>query len=355
MFKINSSPHLHSGKLTSKVMLWVIFAMLPALAVQIYFWGYGVLFQAALAISFAVALEYAVTLLRGKPKLFYVRDFSVILTALILAIAIPPYAPYWLILIGIFCSVILAKHIYGGLGQNPFNPAMIGYAILLVSFPVQMTNWTPPIYLLNQSISLSDSWTLIFFGMTQEGLTQAQLISTIDGITSATSLDAVKNVTRSDNIDALYSLTRHSPIFYYETPLSIGWLELNIAFLIGGIFLMWKKIIHWHIPFAFLTALFAISFVPYYFSPFSTNPLFHLFSGATMFGAFFIATDPVSAPITPRGKLIFGGLIGLLVGIIRYWGNYPDGVAFAVLLANICVPLIDHYTRPRVVGYGVKR
>lgn len=354
MFKIKSSPHLHSGKLTSKVMLWVIAAMLPALTVQIYFWGYGVLLQALLAISFALALEYTVTLLRGKNKLFYISDFSVILTALILAMAIPPYSPYWLILIGIFCSVILAKHIYGGLGQNPFNPAMVGYAVLLISFPVQMTNWIPPLTLLNLPLTFADSWTLIFHGVTVEGLTQAQLISAVDGITSATPLDAVKTVTRSDNIDALYALTRHSPIFYYETPIAIGWLELNIAFLIGGIFLIWKKIIHWHIPVAFLITVLVIGSLNYYISPFATFPIVQLFSGAIMFGAFFIATDPVSAPITPKGKLIFGGLIGLLVCLIRYLGNYPDGVAFAVLLANICVPLIDHYTRPRVVGYGVK-
>lgn len=353
MFKIKSSPHLHSGKLTSKVMLWVIVAMLPALAVQVYFWGYGALVQAALAISFALVLEYVVTLLRGKDKLFYVKDFSVILTALILAMAIPPYAPYWVILIGIFCAVVLGKHIYGGLGQNLFNPAMVGYVVLLVSFPVQMTAWMPPVELLNASPSLNDTFSLIFTGVNTQGQSLSQLVSSIDGITSATPLDATKTVIRADNLEAFYALTQQNPIYDRETHTAIGWLPLNMAFLLGGIFLIAKKMIHWQIPVAFLTALFAISCVPY-FSPFSTNPLFHLFSGATMFGAFFIATDPVTASITPKGKLIFGALAGLLVGLIRFYGNYPDGVAFAILLANICVPLIDHYSRPRVSGHGIK-
>lgn len=343
---------MHSGKLTAKIMLWVIFAMFPALIVQVSFFGYGVLIQATLAIAFALVLEYIVTLLRGKNKLFYISDFSVILTALILAMAIPPYSPYWVILIGIFSAVILGKHIYGGLGQNLFNPAMVGYVILLVSFPVQMTAWMPPVELLSQSPDLADTLGLIFDGKNNNGLTLVELSASIDGITSATPLDAFKTVIRSDNLEAFYSLTQRNPIFDRETDTAIGWLPLNVAFLLGGLFLIGKKIIHWHIPVAFLTALFLISCVQY-FSPFSTNPLFALFSGATMFGAFFIATDPVTASITPKGKLIFGALAGLLVGLIRLYGNYPDGVAFAILLANICVPLIDHYSRPRVSGQGV--
>ena len=137
MFKMISSPHTHSGKLTARVMFWVILAMIPAIILQIYYFGFGVLIQSALAIGLALLLEWSVSLLRKRPALSDISDFSVILTALILAVAIPPYAPYWIILIGTFCAVILGKHVYGGLGQNPFNPAMVGYVVLLVSFPLQ--------------------------------------------------------------------------------------------------------------------------------------------------------------------------------------------------------------------------
>ncbi|MCK3658940.1 electron transport complex subunit RsxD [Pasteurellaceae bacterium Pebbles2] len=357
MFKINSSPHTHSSKLTARIMLWVIFAMLPALATQIYFFGFGVLIQIFLAVSFALILEYMVTYLRKKPSLFYVADFSVTLTALILAMAIPPYAPYWVVLIGTFCAVILAKHVYGGLGQNLFNPAMVGYVILLISFPVQMTAWIAPISLLSEPPTFADSWSLIFSGFSSDGFSLQQLHSSIDGISSATPLDSLKTASKMANFSL--SAVSSSPIFGTFMPLGelgvgIGWAEVNLAFLFGGLFLIWKKAIHWHIPVAFLTALLLISSLNCALSPVSANPIWQLFSGATMFGAFFIATDPVTASITPRGKLIFGALTGLLVGLIRFYGNYPDGVAFAVLLANICVPLIDHYSRPRVIGHSKK-
>ena len=356
MFKLTSSPHVHSGKLTARIMLWVIVAMLPAVAVMVFYFGFGVLIQSALAVGFALLLEFLVTLLRRKPKLFYISDFSVILTALILAVAIPPYAPYWIILIGTFCAVILGKHVYGGLGQNLFNPAMVGYVVLLISFPLQMTTWLPPIQLLSEPPTLADAYSLIFSGVTTDGFSLHQLTASIDGITQATPLDALK--TGAKNSEYSLSNISISPIFSAVLPLGdrellegIGWTQVNIAFLSGGLLLVWKKIIHWQIPLAFLTALSVISFFAW-FTPFGASPLWHLFSGAAMFGAFFIATDPVTASITPKGKLVFGALTGALVGIIRIYGNYPDAVAFAVLLGNICVPLIDHYTRPRVSGHN---
>lgn len=359
MFKLTSSPHIHSGKLTARIMLWVIFAMLPALVAQIYYFGFGVLIQALLAICTALVLEFLVTKLRKKPSLFYISDFSVVLTALILAMAIPPYTPYWVILIGIFVAVILSKHVYGGLGQNLFNPAMVGYVVLLISFPVQMTNWIPPIDLLNEPPTFSDSVSLIFSNITSDGFTLSQLTSSIDGITSATPLDTIKTGVKA-GAHSLTEITR-SPIFEPIFPLAtkdavqgMGWAQVNIAFLIGGLFLIWKKIVHWQIPVAFLTALFILSSFNYFYSPFGTNPFFQLFTGAAIFGAFFIATDPVSAPVTPLGKWLFGLLVGAFVSLIRFYGNYPDGVAFAVLLANICVPLIDQYTRPRVTGHRRK-
>ena len=190
--KMESSPHTHSGKLTARIMLWVIAAMLPALLTQIYYFGMGVLVQSALAISLALLLEFIVTKLRNKPNLVYISDFSVVLTALILAMAIPPYAPYWVILIGTLSAVILGKHVYGGLGQNPFNPAMVGYVVLLISFPLQMTSWMPPISLLNEPPTFADSISLVFTGLTTDGFSLSQLVHSIDGITQATPLDSAK-------------------------------------------------------------------------------------------------------------------------------------------------------------------
>ncbi len=359
MFKMISSPHTHSGKLTARIMLWVIVAMLPALCAQLYYFGFGVLIQAALAVAFGLALEFGITLLRRKPALFYIGDFSVILTALILAMAIPPYAPYWIILLGVGCAVILGKHVYGGLGQNLFNPAMVGYVVLLVSFPLQMTTWLPPIQLLNEPPTFADAYALIFTGFSTDGFSLHQLTASIDGITQATPLDTLK--TAGKHATENFAQIGLSPIFERVLPLGddslpqgIGWMQVNLCFLAGGIFLIWKKVIHWHIPMAFLSAIFLFSLF-HWFTPLGTDPLWQWFSGATMFGAFFIATDPVTASITPKGKLLFGAVAGCLVCIIRFYGNYPDGVAFAILLTNICVPLIDHYTRPRVAGYSAKR
>lgn len=351
MFKMISSPHTHSGNLTANFMLWVIVAMLPALGIMGYFFGYGVFIQITLAVSVAGLIELMVARLRHKPTTFYLADLSGILTALILAMAIPPYAPYWLILIGVVVSLLLAKHVYGGLGQNLFNPAMIGYALLLVSFPLQMTAWLPPLSLLHEPPTFADSFSLIFFGVTTDGFSIHQLISSVDGITQATVLDGAKTtLAKTTSQPSLQHLTES----LREQVLFGGWGQINLAFLLGGLVLIYKRIIHWQIPVAMLGVFIVLSGVTDVVSQTVWAMPLHLFSGAMMFGAFFIATDPVSASITPKGKLLYGGLVGGLVYLIRYYGNYPDGVAFAVLLANICVPLIDHYTQPRLYGLGLK-
>ncbi len=315
-------------------MLWVIGAMLPAIGVMWWFFGYGVLWQIALALSLATAIEMIIAKLRRKPTAFYLSDMSGVLTALILAVAIPPYAPFWVMMIGVIVALLLGKHVYGGLGQNPFNPAMIGYALLLVSFPVQMTAWLPPLSLLNEPPSFADSFALIFSGVSTDGFSLHQLIESVDGIASATVLDNAKHSQNALTSDLLFN----------------GWGQINLAFLLGGIVLIYKRIIHWQIPVAMLASFALLSGLTDLFSNTTWTMPLQLFSGAMMFGAFFIATDPVSASITPKGKLIYGALVGLLVYLIRYYGNYPDGVAFGVLLANICVPLIDHYTQPRLYG-----
>ncbi|OOF58211.1 electron transport complex subunit RsxD [Rodentibacter myodis] len=355
MFKMVSSPHTHSGKLTARIMLWVILAMMPALFTQIYYFGLGVLVQSALAITVAILAEFIAIKLRGKKPRAYLSDFSVVLTALILAMAIPPYAPYWIIIIGTLCAVLLGKHIYGGLGQNPFNPAMVGYVVLLISFPLQMTGWMPPIHLLQEPPTFSDSISLIFSGFTTDGFSLSQLTHSIDGITQATPLDSAKIFyARHQALDDFYQLIK-MPIFMGNgTDFAQGWWQVNIAFLVGGIFLILKRTIHWQIPVAMLVTFFCLAAITALAGGTHLSAMSQMLSGAMMFGAFFIATDPVTASITPRGKIVFGMLVGLLVYLIRYHGNYPDGVAFAILLSNICVPLIDHYTRPRVAGYNAR-
>ncbi|MDG6881542.1 Na(+)-translocating NADH-quinone reductase subunit B [Phocoenobacter uteri] len=361
MFKMATSPHVHSSNLTAKFMLWVMGAMVPAVAVQYYYFGYGVLIQTAIALSLAAVVEVMMAKLRHKSLTYYLADLTGLVTAMMLAIAIPPYAPYWIIVIGTLTSLLLAKHCYGGLGQNIFNPAMVGYALLLVSFPAQMTAWSVPAELFEHSLSFFDSIWLIFTGKMTQGVDLYQLINNIDGISQATPLDSAKTFyagfcSVNCNADVAYHSLIRSPIFMQDSDFAQGWWQVNVAFLLGGLVLLYKRIIHWQIPVAILSVFMLCAVLTQLFS--STPHLSfeaQLFSGAMMYGAFFIATDPVTASTTPKGKLIFGGLIGLLEYLIRYYGSYPDAIAFSVLLANICVPLIDQYTQPRLYGTKLGR
>lgn len=346
-FRIASSPYTHNHQSTSKIMLWVILACLPGIAAQMYYFGYGNLIQIILAAITALAAEAIVIKLRHQPVSRYLRDNSALLTAILLGISLPPLAPWWMIVIGTLFAIVIAKQLYGGLGQNPFNPAMVGYVVLLISFPVQMTSWLPPIGLQLSPLSVYDTIHTIFTGTTATGIPALQAISGIDAMTQATPLDAVKTGLRSgQNISQIVQ----QPI--YSMVAGLGWQWVNTGFLIGGLILLAKKYIQWQIPVSYLATLTLCATLAWWIDPDSyASPMLHLFSGATMLGAFFIATDPVTAATTTRGRLIFGGLIGLLIWLIRTKGGYPDAVAFAVLLANMTVPLIDHYTQPRAYGH----
>ncbi|MDF5479218.1 electron transport complex subunit RsxD, partial [Vibrio parahaemolyticus] len=275
------------------------------------------------------------------------RDNSAIVTAWLLAVAIPPWSPWWIMVIGLIFAIVIAKHLYGGLGQNLFNPAMVAYVVLLISFPVQMTSWSAPTSLIPDHVNFADTLSLIFTGYDYDGLSLQQVRSGVDGVTMATPLDAFKTGILTG---ATPSEVMSQPIF--DGLGGIGWQWVNLAYLLGGIVMIKKRIIQWYIPAGFLASLTLFSLVFTLLTPGETaSPILHLLSGATMLGAFFIATDPVSASTTVKGRLIFGALIGALVFIIRSWGGFPDGVAFAVLLANMCVPLIDYYTKPRTYGH----
>ncbi len=347
-FFIASSPHAHNRKRTSDLMKWVALCAIPGLAAQTYFFGWGTLIQLAFAITLALTFEASVMLLRKRPIRSALNDYSAVVTAWLLAVAIPPLSPWWLLVIGMIFAIYIAKHLYGGLGQNPFNPAMVAYVVLLISFPVQMTSWLNPGSMANESLSFADSLSLIFTGFNLDGFSLQQIRTGIDGVTMATPLDAFKTSLHSG---LTVQETLQLPMFGLVA--GQGWEWVNAAYLLGGLVLLQQRIIMWYIPAAFLASLFVFSSVFAMFAPGTVaGPMIHLFSGATMIGAFFIATDPVSASTTVKGRLVYGALIGGLVFIIRSWGGFPDGVAFAVILANMFVPLIDYYTKPRTYGHS---
>lgn len=344
----SSSPHLHAPLNTSKVMQYVLFATIPGLVGLTWNFGWGSLINVAIAVVVAVACEAGIMTLRKRPVTFYLKDYSAMVTAVLLGMALPPLAPWWLVFIGTVFAIGIAKHLYGGLGYNPFNPAMVGYVVLLISFPVEMTTWITPRDLLANGISLPG-----FLGSLQIVFDPSSQVSTADAFTGATPLDTFKHNTGM-LVEQLYA---QDPLFSKADIVSYGWEWVNLGFLIGGIFLLYKKVFTWHAPVSMLAAL-TIMAALFYDSGSSTSggsPLLHLFSGATMMGAFFIVTDPVTSASSNKGRLIYGAGVGVLVYIIRTWGNYPDAVAFSVLLMNFAAPLLDNYTLPRTYGHDKAR
>ncbi len=331
-----SSPHARGAMPTSRVMLWVILATLPGLAAQTLFFGWGNLINVLWCVAIAVAAEAVILSLRKKPLRFILQDNSAAVTGLLLGLSLPQLTPWWVSATAVIAAIVIAKQLYGGLGSNPFNPAMVGYALVLVSFPVAMTtNWAQPGLLWDSAPGLGDTLHSIFSGQQ----------TAVDGFTMATPLDEYKHkITRLTSAEVLAHPT-------FGSGVAKGWEWVNAGFLLGGLLLIGLKIITWHIPVSFLAGIIVMSLA------FGTNadlysPLtLHLLAGGTMLGAFFIATDPVTAATSHQGKLIYGAGIGILVYIIRTWGNYPDAVAFSVLLMNFAVPFIDHYTPPRTYGH----
>ena len=328
-------------------MRTVILATIPGIAAQWYFFGAGNLIQIVLACLTAVITEAVFLKLRKQPILNRVKDNSALLTGVLIGISIPGFAPWWISVMGTVFAIAIAKQLYGGLGHNIFNPAMVAYVVLLVSFPLQMTTWPPVSEITGFELTIWDEFSVIFTGITLDGHTAHQLIQNIDGMTMATPLDTLKTGLSMGNTAS--EILQQEQFSWLS---GLGWEWVNIGFLVGGLYLLAKRAILWYIPVGVLGGLFIISAISYLWSPDSVgSTVFHMFSGATMLGAFFIATDPVSAATTPKGRIIFGALIGMLVYMIRTWGGYPDAMAFAVLLANMCVPLIDYYTQPRVYGH----
>ncbi|MEM0909638.1 MAG: electron transport complex subunit RsxD [Pseudomonadota bacterium] len=345
-----SSPHHHTQRDTGAVMRIVMFACLPGIALQAVYFGYGVIVQIVLALITAVIAEALILELRKKPVELALKDCSALLAGLLLAICLPPLAPWWVVVIGTAFAVIVVKQLYGGLGYNLFNPAMAAYVMLLISFPVQMTSWLPPDTLVEQSIGIKDTLFTIFTGFTSDGYSLDQLRVSVDGVTMATPLDHVKTaLTQNFTVEEAVA----SELFNGSR--GIGWSMVAIGYLVGGLVLLKLGIINWHIPVSMIAgAVLCATLLFMLDSSIYAGPWFHLVNGSLVVGAFFIATDPVSASTTNYGRLIFGLFIGIWTILIRTFGNYPDAIAFSVILMNMAVPLIDYYTRPRTYGHKVK-
>ena len=352
--KTATSPHVKAPVTVTAVMMQVMLALVPGVAAYVWFFGWGVVINISIAVCAAVAAEALMLRARRQPVMQFLTDGSALVTATLLALAIPPTAPWWVTVVGVLFAIVIAKHLYGGLGYNPFNPAMVGYVVLLISFPREMTAWVPVLSLSEYPLSLLEYAAMIFTGRLPAGIA-------MDAVTEATPLDALRihlglGSTVAD-IRATFGLDEETSRLLSVVPIfgglgGKGWEWVNAGFLAGGLWLMYRRIIAWHIPVAVLGSLVAISLVFYVYDPdHYASPMFHLFSGAAMLGAFFIATDPVTAAASPTGRLLYGAGIGILIYVIRVWGGYPDAVAFAVLLMNMAVPLIDDYFKPRVFGH----
>ncbi|MCP5413291.1 MAG: electron transport complex subunit RsxD [Chromatiaceae bacterium] len=338
-FATGSSPHLAGPQSVTRVMALVLLALVPGTLAMLWYFGWGLLINLVIAVITAVVAEAAILLLRGRQVGATLIDLSAVVTAWLLALALPPLLPWWQTVLGTTFAIVIAKQLFGGIGFNPFNPAMAGYVLLLVSFPVTMTRWLPPEVLSSSLPSLADSLHMIFSGTPPAG-------QTWDVISGATPLDQMRTELSQNR---MISEIHKSPLWGDFG--GRGWEWVGNWFLLGGLFMIWRRVISWRIPVSMLGALLLVAGLFWAIDP-ETHPFpaFHLFSGGAILGAFFIATDPVSASTTPRGQLIYGALIGLLVFTIRTWGGYPDAVAFSVLLLNMAAPTIDYYTQPRIFG-----
>lgn len=340
-FATGPAPHWPAPTTVQRVMLDVLIALVPGVVLHVVFFGPAVVIQIALATLFAVVIEAAMLHARGRPLRPFLGDLSAPVTAVLFALCIPPLSPWWLALLGMLVAIALAKHAYGGLGRNLFNPAMAGYAIVLVAFPLELTRWLAPAPLATVPVGFADALHAIAFGSLPAPLAW-------DTIASATPLDIVRTLASKD---LMIGEIRSNPAFGDFG--GKGWEWVANAYALGGFYLLWRRVIHWQVPVAVIGSVIALS-VPFWLADADRHPfpLQHVFSGGLMLAAFFIATDPVTGCATPRGRLIFGAGVGVLTLVIRRWGAYPDGVAFAVLIMNCAAPLIDRYTRPRVFGQG---
>lgn len=324
LLTVSPSPHVHSQQNTRQIMFGVVIALVPALIFSVYVFGLGALFVTSFSIMACMFFEWTIAryLLKREANIF---DGSAILTGILLAFNVPSNLPWYIILIGALVAIGLGKMSFGGLGNNPFNPALVGRVFLLISFPVAMTSWPEP---MQDRLSLVDVTTgATPLGIVKEGLDQGKTVSQL-----------------SDQLPA------YSDFFWGLQSGSIGEMSA-FALLLGLLFMLYKRIVTWHIPVSIVGSMFVFAGILWLINPeLYINPLFHILTGGALLGAFYMATDYVTSPMHPKGMLIFGVGIGLITILIRVFGGYPEGVSFAILIMNAFVPLINRYVKPKRFG-----
>lgn len=328
LLNVSGSPHVH-GDLTIKKIMWgVVIAMIPAMLVSFYYFGLGAVKVIFVAVAASIFFEWVITkyLLKQSPQ---ITDGSAVITGILLAFNVPSNLPVWIIIMGALVAIGIGKMSFGGLGKNPFNPALVGRVFLLISFPVQMTTWPKQVPMFKAPI--------------------------LDAITGPTPLGVVKEgLKNGETMEKVMSqVPDYFNLFIGNNGGSLGEVSA-LALLIGGIYMLFRKIITWHIPLSYMGTVIVFSGILWLVDPTQfVNPIFHLVTGGMMLGIFFMATDMVSSPMTPVGQILFGVGVGLLTIIIRVWAAYPEGVSFAILLMNAAVPLLNKI-KPKRFGEIVK-
>ena len=323
---ISGSPHIQTERTIKTEMYHVIIALIPATLLSFFVFGISAVLITVLAIASCVLFEYGIQKYILKVPTT-INDGSAVLTGLLLALNVPAGFPVWMLLLGSLVAIGIAKLSFGGLGYNIFNPALVARVFLLISFPVQMTMWPNPF---------------------------ENRLKIVDATTGATPLGYLKEALRDESVkisDLVDKLPEYKEMFLGLIGGSIGEISV-LALLIGGIYLLWKKVITWHIPISMLVTITLFSGIMWGINPDRyADPVFHLITGGIMLGAFYMATDLVTSPMSNNGKLIFGFGIGMLTMLIRYFGAYPEGVSFAILIMNAFVPLLDKYVKQRKFGH----
>ncbi|NIS59851.1 MAG: RnfABCDGE type electron transport complex subunit D [Proteobacteria bacterium] len=319
---LSSSPHIHGEESIPRIMYGVVVALIPAMFMGFYLFGFRALAVILVSVVAGMAVEAGTQRIRGRKVT--ISDGSAVVTGILLALNLPPTVPWWLVVVGSAIAIVIGKQIYGGLGYNPFNPALVARVILLISFPVQMTTWVKP--------------SPLFSG-------------TIDAVTTATPLGEMKTHLLVEKSLEGFTMGGLWDPFIGNIGGCIGETSV-IALLIGAGFLLYRGYITWHIPLTFVGTVFILSGLFWLINPDQyMNPVFHILTGGLMLGAFYMATDMVTSPITVRGMMVFGAGCGVITIIIRLFGGYPEGVSYSILLMNAATPLIDRYARPTTFGW----
>jgi electron transport complex protein RnfD len=344
------SPHEYRASGVAGVMRSVLIALTPVFACYVWLCGWGTIIHALIACCSALAFEVLALRLRGATTATAINalsDLSAPVLAILFAMAVPALAPWWFTVLGVGVAVLLGKHAYGGMGANVFNPAMAGYAFVMVCYPLVLGLWPVHAGELSQEVASLGGTLRIIFGAGSLNVDPSHIDSiNVDMLSGATPLSTLRTETA-----LMHMLSEMSDSSAFGVIGASGWEWINLAAMGGGFLLLARGEIRWQIPCGVIVGLFVFASAFSLSDPdIHASPMFHLFSGSTMLAAFFIATDPVTAPATPAGKLIFAFTIGALIYLIRTFGGYPDGVAFAILIMNAAVPTLNRLTRPRILG-----